>query len=287
MTKANHSLRAWQLNGADFDFDTVLDADIELVADWMIDSFDVIWVADGSQFASNRVDYGESTPVPASNPTKAADAQYTWWFAGWDPAPDATVSSNATYTAVFTNTVNRYAVTFTWHEGSTTNDYDYGTAAADVVVPSTPAPYTANGMVYTFEAWLPAIADVTNDVDYVAQYSSAPAVEPEPIDLDAQTFSPEEVEGGAIPAGIVTDEASGETEFVVCFHGQAGMTYTLQGSTTLNPADWASTNLVVGTPVSCTNNGDLVKLEFPLDGANIPDVMFFKIGTSRTPAAGE
>ncbi|MBQ3810657.1 MAG: hypothetical protein II839_07550, partial [Kiritimatiellae bacterium] len=100
VAKANHSLRAWRLNGADFDFDTVLSADIELVADWAIDQFDVIWIADGRQVASNRVDYGTvtSTLKPA-DPTKTGDgALYT--FEGWGEIAE-TVTADATYTASF------------------------------------------------------------------------------------------------------------------------------------------------------------------------------------------
>ena len=121
------------------------------------------------------------------------------------------------------------------------------------------------------------------DID-VSVTATAVAGEPEPIDLSTETFSADEIAAGAIPAGVVTDETSGETEFIVCFHGQGGVTYTLQGSTTLDPADWTSETLVVGTPVRCAKDGDLVKLEFPMDGENVPDAMFFTIGASRTPA---
>ena len=253
----------------------------------------VSFVNDKGVAPTNQVlDVVEGVNVFATEPDPAPTATgYTFdgWFedgaaTAWDFANDA-VTNDLVLTAGWS--IEQCTVTFTWHDGSTTNDYDYGTVAGDVAVPRTPAPYTENGMVYTFEAWLPALADVTNDVDYVAQYSSAPAVEPEPVDLSTETYSDDEIAAGAIPAGVVTDETSGETEFVVCFHGQAGMTYTLQGSTTLNPADWTSTDLIVGTPVACTEDGQLIKLEFPMDGANVPNVMFFKIGTSRTQAAGE
>ena len=98
--KATFDFRAWQLNGVDYDFDTVLSADIELVADWSLKQYDVIWVADGGQVASNRLEHGKAIVAPA-DPTKAGDGNALYTFVGWTPAPDATVSSNATYTAAF------------------------------------------------------------------------------------------------------------------------------------------------------------------------------------------
>ena len=84
-----------------FDFGTAIDADITLTAKWTQNEYDVIWVVDGVQFASNRVAHGTTMPVPAENPTKAGDENALYTFVGWTPAQDATVTSNATYTAQF------------------------------------------------------------------------------------------------------------------------------------------------------------------------------------------
>ena len=136
--------------------------------------------------------------------------------------------------------------------------------------------WTLDGAAYDFSA------AVTNDIELVANFQ---ADQIDPVD-PGEGLSDDEIAGGAVPAGIVTDENSGEVAFVVCFHGHAGVTYTLQGSTSLDPADWTSDALVVGEPFACTKDGQLVRLEFPMD-ANAPSAMFFKIGASRTPSAGE
>jgi len=171
VTLANHSLRAWQLSGADYDFDTVLDADIALVADWTIDSFDVIWVANGSEYASNRVDYGSAMPYPEVNPVKGADTQYTYAFDHWDPAPDETVTSNATYTAVFTETVNQYDVIWV-ADGSQfeSNRVDYGTA---MPVPATnPTKAATDQCTYEFASWDPEpTSTVTSNATYTAIFT--------------------------------------------------------------------------------------------------------------------
>ena len=94
-TKAGHEFLAWSPVPAPAVSNTTY------TATWTVKQYDVIWIADGKQFASNRVDYGEATGVPVTDPTKAGDANALYTFAAWTPAPDATVTSNATYTADF------------------------------------------------------------------------------------------------------------------------------------------------------------------------------------------
>ncbi|MBQ3811883.1 MAG: InlB B-repeat-containing protein, partial [Kiritimatiellae bacterium] len=157
VTLANHSLRAWQLNGADYDFDTVLSADITLVADWAIDQFNVIWVADGATVQSNRLDYGAQIVAPA-DPTKAGDDDALYTFVKWTPAQDATVSSNATYTAEF-KTWTKIAVP----EAATGLVYD-GTEKTGV---ATGAGYTLSGNTATNAGSYTAtatLADTANTV---------------------------------------------------------------------------------------------------------------------------
>ena len=133
---------------------------------------------DGTELSSAEYAYGTSADaiVKPDDPTKDGDAQYTWTFSGWNPEV-AGVTTNATYRATYSPTVNQYDVTFTWHGGATTNSYAYGTAGADVVVPADPAGYTENGTIYTFTGWNPTtVAEVTAAATYAAQYSSATAV---------------------------------------------------------------------------------------------------------------
>ena len=121
-------------------------------------------------------------------PTKAADVQYTYAFAGWTlVGGDGTVYTAATipvvsagetlaYKAVYAATVNQYSVTFYDEDGTTVlsgpTAYDYGTAAANVVLPATPAKAADSEYAYTFAGWSPSVADVTGDAAYVATYSA-------------------------------------------------------------------------------------------------------------------
>lgn len=72
-------------------------------------TYSVRWVVEDAE-RLDTLRYG-AMPDYGSVPTKAATAQYTYTFAGWDPEV-VTVTADATYRAVFSSEVNRYTVTF-------------------------------------------------------------------------------------------------------------------------------------------------------------------------------
>ena len=58
---------------------------------------------DGTVIETQTYKYGDAIVAPAA-PTKEADENYTYEFAGWSPAVAETVTGNAEYTATFTAT---------------------------------------------------------------------------------------------------------------------------------------------------------------------------------------
>ncbi len=81
---------------------------------------------------STAVKKGTMPVYSGEEPSKAADAQYTYAFTGWSPAI-TTVSAAATYTATYSSTPRTYTVTLNTNGGTINADdvteYTYGTGA--------------------------------------------------------------------------------------------------------------------------------------------------------------
>jgi len=84
------------------------------------------------------------------DPTKEADAQYTYIFDGWSPEV-TDVTGNVTYKAIYRSVPNQYTITFDSNGGSEVAaiTQDYGTAV------TAPADPTREG--YTFAGWDAAV----------------------------------------------------------------------------------------------------------------------------------
>ena len=134
-------------------------------------TYTITWLNEnGELIEQTNVEYGI---VPThENPTKAADAQYTYTFTGWDNEPIA-VNGDATYTAQYSSTTRTYTIIWKNADGTTLKtdeNVPYGaTPSYDDAEPTkaADAQYT-----YTFDGWTPGIAEVTGDATYTAQYSS-------------------------------------------------------------------------------------------------------------------
>lgn len=110
-----------------------------------------------NQLSSAEVDYDTQATKPA-DPTKAADAKYTYTFAGWaltadgDAVTDFKVTGDVTYYAVYTSVVNKYDVKFMLdgEQIGTTQNIDYDTAPT---MPETPTKAATAEYTYTFDGW--------------------------------------------------------------------------------------------------------------------------------------
>ncbi len=167
-----------------------------------VNKYTVTWVIDGVETAETY-EYG-ATPSH-EDPEKAADAQYAYTFEGWSPAI-ATVTGDATYTAQFSETVNKYTVTWVIDGAETTETYEYGaTPSHEDPEKAADAQYT-----YTFEGWSPAIEKVTGNATYTAQFSeTVNKYEITWVDGNGETLKTEEVAYGETP--VYTGETPTKT----------------------------------------------------------------------------
>ncbi len=177
---------------------------------------------DGIELQSGLVEYGETPAYTGSVPIKEATAQYTYTFNTWAPAI-VTVTSDATYTATYNSTVNKYTVRFVNHDGTELQSglVEYGDTpgySGETPTKAATAQYT-----YTFNTWEPVIATVTGDVTYTATYSST-------VNKYTITF---QNEGGAVlQSGLVEyGQTPAYTGVMPTKTATAQYTYTFDGWT--------------------------------------------------------
>lgn len=128
--------------------------------------------SNGDILQSSDVEYGVMPQYTGSTPTKAATAEFSYTFKGWDKTI-ATVTGAATYTATYTETKNKYTISFVDENGTTKlcadQTIEYGS------MPSKPANPTKTGnnqYEYTFAGWTPEVTTVTGPKTYKATYTS-------------------------------------------------------------------------------------------------------------------
>ena len=114
-----------------------------------LNKYTITWKnADGTVLETdNNVPYGETPTYDGATPTKTATAQYTYTFNAWTPAISR-VTGDATYTATFTETINKYQVTF--------NMNGHGTAPATQTIAygsKVPEPSAPTADDYKFAGW--------------------------------------------------------------------------------------------------------------------------------------
>ena len=180
--------------------EVVGDATYTAQFDSTVNVYTITWVdGDGNTLKTEQVAYGETPIYAGEEPTKAATAQYTYTFAGWSPEI-AEVVGDATYTAMYTETVNKYTIKFVNEDGTLlqSSEVEYGT------MPSydgeTPTKDASAQYTYTFTGWSPEIAEVVGDATYTAQFDSTVNVYTITwVDGDGNTLKTEQVAYGEMP----------------------------------------------------------------------------------------
>ena len=114
--KEGFTFVSWQLNGADYDFETAVTKAIELKAVWETEKFTVSFDSDGgSAVAAQRLEKGAKASKPA-NPTKDGCSFVSWQLNGADYNFAAPVTQNVELKAKWK--INTYTVTFNSDGGS-------------------------------------------------------------------------------------------------------------------------------------------------------------------------
>lgn len=144
--------------------------DDETQGTWSSISYDnanyyyVTFIDDDGRFISSQVVREGKAATPPENPSKEADAQFTYSFVGWDE-DFSCVTSDITVKALYTKTVNKYEVTFKDFDGEILliQNIEYGGAAT--------APEAPLRTGYTFKGWDKDFSDISADITVTAQYT--------------------------------------------------------------------------------------------------------------------
>jgi len=200
-----------------------------------VNSYTVTWIVDGNT-TTESVPYG-TVPSFKGSTDKAADAQYTYTFDGWDKEIVA-VTGDATYTAKYTSTVNEYTITWIVDGVSTEETYAYGATPSFKGSTDKPAD---DEYTYTFTGWSPAIVAVTGDATYTAQYSNGTNSYTVTWIVDGQSTT-ETYNYGDVPSFKGSTDKAADAQYTYTFDGwdkaivavTGNVTYTAKYSSTVN-----------------------------------------------------
>ena len=188
---------------------------------------------DGTLLESKEVVSGTVPTYDGETPTKQADAQYTYAFAGWDAAPVA-VTGDATYTATFSSTVNKYLITFkNGEEVLQSEAVAYG--VAPVYNGEQPAKQANAQYTYSFKGWDAEIVAVTGDATYSAAFDSIVNTYLITFKNGDETLQSTEVEYGVAP--VYTGEMPSRpatAEYTYTFAGWDAELAEVTGEATYN-----------------------------------------------------
>jgi hypothetical protein len=126
---------------------------------------------DDSVLYTTNVIQGQTAVYVGATPTRPATSEFTYVFTGWDRTL-TNITSAFTTKAQFSSTTNTYTVTWQNHDGTvleTDNNVPYG--STPTFNSSNPTKTSTDDYNYGFTGWLPAIASVTENITYVAQFT--------------------------------------------------------------------------------------------------------------------
>lgn len=160
-------------------------------------AYDVAFVDDDGSTALKdteryRVGTAASDIALPDDPVKAATDEYTYSFAGWQPAL-AEVTADVTYTATYSAVKNKYDVVFMDGEEQlgAAQSVEYGSAA------TAPADPSKEG--YVFEGWDADFSNITGNLTVNAQWSVAEYTVTW-LDEDGAELAQATVQHGDVPA---------------------------------------------------------------------------------------
>ena len=134
-------------------------------------TYTITWLdSDGTLIDENSSWVPGAMPSHAE-PVKESDAQYHYYFLNWTPELEPVVS-NTTYTAVYSESLRYYTITWLNDDGSRINTTGVGYGSVPTHADATKA--ADDFFTYTFAGWTPSPVAVTGPATYRATFTPVP-----------------------------------------------------------------------------------------------------------------
>ncbi|MGI6752820.1 MAG: InlB B-repeat-containing protein [Eubacteriales bacterium] len=144
--------------------------DLIAVFDKTYIEYKVTFFGRGGEVVSERTyHYGELVELPEVQ-ASIREGKYSYTFAGWNPEVSEIVTQNASYTAIFTESIALYRISFVDGDGNImqSGEYEYG---ATITPPEEASRKSADKTFsYVFSRWDKDITEVTGDRVYTALF---------------------------------------------------------------------------------------------------------------------
>ena len=210
------------------------DATYKAVYSTTTNKYTITWLNfDGTKLYEEDVEYGAVPEYTGETPEKPSDVQYTYTFSGWTPEL-VEVTGNASYTAKFSKTLNKYTITWLNYDGTElySAKVEYGTTPT--YTGETPVKESDVQFTYTFSGWEPKLEAVTGDASYTATYSSTlNKYVITWLNYDETELLTTEVEYGSVPTYTgETPERPRDVKYTYTFSGWEPKLEAVTGATT-------------------------------------------------------
>ncbi len=196
--------------------------DLTLYSRWIINKYTVTWANDDGTVieTDENVEYGAAPSYDSETPVKAATAEYTYTFKGWDKE-FVPVTEDVTYTATFDSVANKHTIKFVNWDGTELQSGDVKHGELPVYNGAQPTKADNEQFVYTFSGWSPEIAEATEDATYTAQFTETEKTYTITWkDGDGKIIKTEELSYGATPVySGETPKKTATAQYTYTFYG--------------------------------------------------------------------
>lgn len=214
-TKEGHTFDGWYLNDTKVTSTTTFSEDSTLYAKFIINKYTYKFLIDGEVYKEETAEYGSTIEFP-SNPVKKGNQENEYVFDKWDNSA-TTLLKDEVFNAVFTTQKKTYEYIFMDDDGTIIKE-ETAVYGSEIIYPENPTKEETDECVYTFKGWDLDVTILTEDVVFVAIYSSTiKQYTYKFVNDDGSILKEDVVDYGTMPVEpdtTPTKESSGDKKYI-------------------------------------------------------------------------